>query len=286
MPGALLVLWAIGSAQAPVPAPPNQPCAAIVGADSAAAEACLGAQQLSAADALAKQSAQRARLFEAAAGHYQRAARGASKAETRQQALEALTQLYDVPRLNDPRQMESALRDLIALQPNVLAPVFRLAKLQEDEGLIDAAEDVLLSARRQQPDAVEPYQMLARFYARRATALHKQTDSPKPADAPDGPGERDANGVYRVGGPVAAPVRLDVPKYPPDAVAAGISGTVLAEIVINESGNVTDAKVVRSIPLLDDAALQAVRHWHFEPTVVNGQGVPVRMVVTVNFTTR
>jgi protein TonB len=92
--------------------------------------------------------------------------------------------------------------------------------------------------------------------------------------------------VYRVGGPVAAPLRLDVPKYPPDAVAAGITGAVLAEIVISESGNVTDAKVVRSIPLLDDAALQAVRNWHFEPTMVNGQGVPVRMVVTVNFTTR
>jgi len=286
MPGALLLLWAIGFAQAPAATPPSQPCAAIVGSGSAVAEICLGEQQRIAAEAVPKPSAQRLRLLEAAAGHYQRAARAASNAEIRKQALEALTQLYDTPQLNQPHQMESVLRDLMALQPNALPPVFRLAKLHEDEGLIDAAEDVLLSARRQQPDAVEPYQMLARFYARRATALHKQTESQKPADAPGGPGERDANGVYRVGGPVAAPLRLDVPKYPPDAVAAGITGAVLAEIVISESGNVTDAKVVRSIPLLDDAALQAVRNWHFEPTMVNGQGVPVRMVVTVNFTTR
>ena len=215
-----------------------------------------------------------------------RAARIASKAETRRQALEALTQLYDAPRLNQPRQMESALRDLISLLPNEPAPMFRLAKLQEDEGLIDAAEEVLLSARRQLPDVVEAYQMLARFYARRATALHRQTESQKPADPPSGPGDRDANGVYRVGGPISAPSRLDVPKYPPEAAAAGIQGVVLAEIVINESGTVTDAKVVRSIPLLDDAALQAVRNWRFAPTQVNGQSVPVRTVVTVNFTTR
>ena len=61
---------------------------------------------------------------------------------------------------------------------------------------------------------------------------------------------------------------------------------VPCEVVINESGDVGDAKVVRSIPLLDDAALKAARDWHFEPTMVNGQAVPVRMTVTVNFSTR
>jgi TonB family protein len=286
---AVLLFWAIGLAQSPT-APAVRPSVCVQGAasvsDASVAELCLGEQQLIASDAMPTQSPQRLRQLEEAAGHYQRAARIASKAETRRQALEALTQLYDTPRLNQPRQMESVLRDLISLQPNELAPVFRLAKLQEDEGLIDAAEDVLLSARRQLPDAVEAYQMLARFYARRATALHKQTESQKPADPPGAPGERDANGVYRIGGSIESPARLDVARYPPEAAAAGIQGTVLAEIVINESGNVTDAKVVRSIPMPDEAALQAVRNWHFAPTLVNGQGVPVRMVVTVNFTTR
>lgn len=49
-------------------------------------------------------------------------------------------------------------------------------------------------------------------------------------------------------------------------------------------GNVKDARVVKSIPLLDDAALKAVRDWRFEPTIIEGRAVPVRMVVTVNFT--
>ena len=76
-----------------------------------------------------------------------------------------------------------------------------------------------------------------------------------------------------------------MPQYPPEARAAGIQGVVLAEIVIDGEGSVIDARVVRSVPLLDEAALKAVKNWRFTPTVVNGQAVPVRMTVTVNFTT-
>jgi len=47
---------------------------------------------------------------------------------------------------------------------------------------------------------------------------------------------------------------------------------------------VTDAKVLRSIPLLDNAALEAVRQWEFTPTLLNGVPVPVIMTVTVQFT--
>jgi periplasmic protein TonB len=61
---------------------------------------------------------------------------------------------------------------------------------------------------------------------------------------------------------------------------------VIAEIVMNEHGSVTEAKVVRSVPLLDEAALAAVRTSQYEPTLLNGQPVPVRMTVTVNFSTR
>jgi TonB family protein len=254
--------------------------------DSAVAELCLGDDDLRAAEALSKQAAQRSRHLETAADHYRRASTLASQVQTRTRALEALTKVYDKQHLDQPRQVENALRELIANQPDDLRPLFRLARLLEDEGLTDAAEDALLAARRQQPDGVEPYKMLAQFYARRATALSRQADQRTPAPAPGNPGERDDNGVYSVGGPIEPPSRLDVAKYPPEAAAAGIQGSVLAEIVINESGDVTDAKVVRSIPMLDEAALQAVRNWHFTPTMVNGQTVPVRMTVTVTFTTR
>ena len=140
-----------------------------------------------------------------------------------------------------------------------------------------------MGARHQQLDSIEPNKRLAQFYVRRVTALQKQ-EPPKASTT--GPGERDENGVYRVGGPVKLPVRLDRPQYPPDAAAVGITGVVVAEVVIDPSRNVTDAKVVQSIPLLDEAALQAVRNWHFAPTVVNGQPVPVRIAVDVTFSSR
>ena len=73
--------------------------------------------------------------------------------------------------------------------------------------------------------------------------------------------------------------------YPPDAQVAGIAGAVVAEIIVNEAGIVIDARVLKSIPLLDDAALKAVREWQFDPTIVNGKAVPIKMNVTVNFTT-
>jgi periplasmic protein TonB len=49
---------------------------------------------------------------------------------------------------------------------------------------------------------------------------------------------------------------------------------------------VTDARVLKSVPLLDEAALQAVKEWRYDPTVVNGKPVPIKMTVTVNFSAR
>jgi TonB family protein len=90
----------------------------------------------------------------------------------------------------------------------------------------------------------------------------------------------------RVGGAVKPPAqtrRVD-PPYPPEALAAGVQGVVIMEATIGADGRVTDVRVLRSIPLLDQAALAAVRQWEYTPTVLNGTPVPVLMTVTVNFT--
>jgi TonB family protein len=73
------------------------------------------------------------------------------------------------------------------------------------------------------------------------------------------------------------------PVYPRDAQAARISGVVVIEATIGEDGKVRDAVVLRSIPLLDQASIDAVRQWEFTPTTMNGKPVPVIMTVTVNF---
>lgn len=90
----------------------------------------------------------------------------------------------------------------------------------------------------------------------------------------------------RAGGVVKPPDRLVGvrPEYPPMAIAARVSGSVIIEAVIGTDGLVRDAKVLRSIPLLDEAALRAVRQWRYSPTLLNGVPVAVIMTVTVTFT--
>ena len=58
---------------------------------------------------------------------------------------------------------------------------------------------------------------------------------------------------------------------------------VILEAVIGEDGRVRNVRVLRSIQLLDGAAVDAVRQWVFTPTLLNGQPVPVVMTVTVAF---
>jgi protein TonB len=73
------------------------------------------------------------------------------------------------------------------------------------------------------------------------------------------------------------------PRYPEIAQRAGIDGTVIIEAVITVDGMVRDARVLKSIALLDRAALDAVKQWRYAPTRLNGVAVPVIVTVTVQF---
>ena len=94
--------------------------------------------------------------------------------------------------------------------------------------------------------------------------------------------------VRRVGGDIRPPQKVtDVaPVYPPLARAARVEGIVILEAVIGEDGGVRDVRVLRSVPLLDGAAMEAVRQWRFTPTLLNGEPVPVVMTITVAFKLR
>jgi len=91
--------------------------------------------------------------------------------------------------------------------------------------------------------------------------------------------------AVRVGGKISPPIKMnDVkPVYPAIAKNAGVTGVVIIEATVGADGKVIDAKVLRSVPLLDQAALDAVRQWEYSPTLLNGVPVPVVMTVTVNF---
>lgn len=100
---------------------------------------------------------------------------------------------------------------------------------------------------------------------------------PPPPPVPQAP--------VRVGGSVRAPQKIyDVrPAYSAIAQSARVQGIVIIEATIGPDGAVADARVLRSVPLLDEAALSAVRQWRYTPTLLNGMPVPVVMTVTVQF---
>jgi periplasmic protein TonB len=84
---------------------------------------------------------------------------------------------------------------------------------------------------------------------------------------------------------IKAPQKIvDVaPVYPALAQSARRGGVVVLEAVIDARGGVESVRVLRSVPLLDEAAIAAVRQWRFTPALLNGEPVPVVMTVTVNF---
>jgi protein TonB len=89
-----------------------------------------------------------------------------------------------------------------------------------------------------------------------------------------------------VGGLVLPPKRIvDVaPIYPPIALAARKEGLVIIQATIDEDGIVREVKVLRSDPLFDQAAMDAVKQWRFTSPMLNKQKIPVVMTVTVGFT--
>jgi TonB family protein len=80
-------------------------------------------------------------------------------------------------------------------------------------------------------------------------------------------------------------IRSVAPVYPPAAKEAGAQGVVILEATVGCTGKVTNARVLRSVPLLDEAALETVRQWEYQP-VVDDKGVrrEIVMTLTVNFT--
>ena len=90
-----------------------------------------------------------------------------------------------------------------------------------------------------------------------------------------------ARAPTRIGGELKAPALVErvEPEYPPIAVRAQVQGVVIVEAVVDRHGRVEDVRVLRSIPLLDRAAITAVRQWRYSPLLLNG--TPERFVLTV-----
>jgi periplasmic protein TonB len=91
--------------------------------------------------------------------------------------------------------------------------------------------------------------------------------------------------VVRVGGVIREPKKVKhvAPVYPSIALAARIEGVVILECTISPQGKVEGVQVLRGVPSLDEAAVEAVKKWAYTPTLLGGVPVGVVMTVTVNF---
>jgi TonB family protein len=179
----------------------------------------------------------------------------------------------------------------LAVDPNFApALIFKnlLLRLQSDREVDPGARDALireadaLRARALQVAGEGALEPIAE-----GTIVTPGPPPPPPPPPPNGPGRGDIQWVYAdteytaVG---ARPVKTkDVrPIYAPMVIAAGIEGDVVVEASVDAAGRVSMLRVVRTLPMLTQATLDAVRQWEFDPATV--RGAPVVVTVTASFT--
>jgi len=165
-----------------------------------------------------------------------------------------------------PPPDESQLRALAAQQPTNPSIYLSLAQLYIQQGRLDDAVQMITNA----------------------LALTRQQAGLRPAPAPAPAQTFETGDPLRIGGDIASPRKIEHvdPVYPAEAQAANVQGVVIIEALIDPRGNVASTKVLRSVPMLDAAAMDAVNQWRFTPTLLNGEPKSVIMTVTVNFTQR
>jgi protein TonB len=106
-----------------------------------------------------------------------------------------------------------------------------------------------------------------------------------PAPAPPPPPVATPRAPVRIGGQIEAPALLYRvnPQYPDVAVHAKITGVVILEATVDIDGHVESVRVLRSVSLLDKAAIEAVKQWRYSPLALNGIPVPFILTVTLSF---
>ncbi len=184
--------------------------------------------------------------------------------------LAVLVSLLLTPVASAQTQTEADLRLRMAQQPNNVGTYLELARIYTDQQRYEEAVRVLQSA----------IALIQRTQVSSPGRASRQLIQPNSR-----PIETSIQAPVRVGGGIMEPKKIKhvAPVYPEIAQASRVQGVVILEVIVGPTGDVTDAKVLRSIPLLDQAAIDAVAQWKFTPTLLNGMPVSVVMTVTVNF---
>ena len=208
--------------------------------------------------------------------HFDRAKDQRLTAAERQASLERSITASDRALAVDPELFDAlvhkslALRELAARDAN---PASRQALIAEADALRTRAAN----ARR---DAV----------SFRATGASSLAAPPPPPPAPV-PGAGEIQWVYgrtsytAKGNAATLEKVKDVrPVYPPMAITYGVQGSVVVEAAVNKRGEVVDARVIESVPMLNQTTIDAVKQWRFDPATVTPSGSGVLITVTATFT--
>ncbi len=165
------------------------------------------------------------------------------------------------------------LQAAIKLAPQFAEAQFYLSYLYRVKG----AESATPSERKR-------YTRMADDLIAEARRLAPSAERGLRPDIPPPPPPPPAKGI-RIGGNVAAAklIRQVPPEYPPLARQAKISGTVRLRVIISTDGTIEQVELVSGHPLLVQSAMDAVRQWRFQQTLLNGQPVQVETVVDVLF---
>ena len=176
----------------------------------------------------------------------------------------------------DRKGPEATLLARIVAQPDDPAPYLDLAKLYYREERYDEATKIADRAitimQRAQTTRVPRVRESIVVNAPQATIGQQLQTPPITPPAIAATGAIEPRKIHHV-----------MPLYPEGARLAGAHGIVVIDAIIDRHGNVTEPRVIQSVPLLDDAALTAVREWKYRPTHVNGVAVPFSTTITIAF---
>jgi len=109
--------------------------------------------------------------------------------------------------------------------------------------------------------------------------------APPPPPPPPPPAPKQ---TVRIGGNIQAPtlIKRVEPSYPEIALVAKVTGLVILEATVGTDGAVESVRVLRSVKFLDEAAVEAVKQWRYQPLVLNGVATPFVLSVTLNFSVK
>jgi protein TonB len=186
--------------------------------------------------------------------------------------------------------LSSAAAAAVVLGSHYIVDAFPLMRAAVRPSSVDRAIDRTLAQQTAPPPVVPPPppppSSGSADSGGAAPAQHNPACSPNPI--PVGASANNRPHVYAGPDKISTPTRIVYvrPEYPQAARTAKAQGVVVLEAQIERDGRVCSARVVRSIPLLDQSAIDAVFRWRFTPakTTVNEVAVPVITTLTVNFT--